>query len=269
MPDSIVEVQNLSITFREKTILDGINLRVQPRKIYSIIGPNGSGKTTLLRTITRNLKPATGQVKLNGVNIHKMPSKAVARSMAFLTQTRSGRSDVDVRQLVSYGRFAHREWWKGNQRQDLEIIEECIHKTGLDDLANRKISTLSGGEQQRAWIAMALAQKPKILILDEPTTFLDVSHQLEILELITNLNVTDDITVLMVLHDINHAARFSDELVIIHQGTLFAHGDPWDMLTPKNLSEVFRIKAHISEDNETKKPVFYAKSVIKNGNQRL
>ncbi len=265
---SILEAQNLSIKIKDKIILEDINFCVSQRKIYSIIGPNGSGKTTLLRAITRNLKPATGQVKLNGKNVHKMPTKEVARSMAFLTQTHSGKSDVNVWQLVSYGRFAHREWWKGIQMEDLEIIEECIQKTGLEELANRKMSTLSGGEQQRAWIAMALAQKPEILIMDEPTTFLDVSHQLEILELISKLNETDDITVLMVLHDINHAARFSDELIIIQEGTLFAHGDPWDMLTPKNLSEVFRVKAQISEDDETKKPIFYARSVIKNGNHR-
>lgn len=263
MPTAILEVQNLSFSIKDKTILQNINFSVDSRKIYTIIGPNGSGKTTLLRIITRNLKPGTGQVRMNGKIIHKMPTKEVAQSMAFLTQTRTGRSDVGVWQLVSYGRFAHRDWWKGRHQEDLEIIEECIHKTGLDDMANRKISTLSGGEQQRAWIAMALAQKPKILILDEPTTFLDVSHQLEILELITDLNGTDDITVLMVLHDINHAARFSDEIIIIQEGFLYAHGDPREMLTPKSLSEVFRINADISIDRETKKPRFYAKSIIR------
>ena len=267
MTPPIIETQDLSITIKNKPILQDVSFGIQQHKIYSIIGPNGSGKTTLLRAITRNLKPAAGQVKLNGKNIHKMPSKEIARSMAFLTQTHSGMSDVNVRQLVSYGRFAHREWWQGNQREDTEIIEECIQKTGLVELADRKVSTLSGGERQRAWIAMALAQKPKILILDEPTTFLDVSHQLEILELVTQLNEEEDITVLMVLHDINHAARFSDELIIIQQGTLFAHGNPWEMLTPENLSKVFRIKAHISEDKETNKPIFYAKSVIKNGSK--
>lgn len=267
MTSSVIEAQNLSINIKNKSILQDINFNVQANKIYSIIGPNGSGKTTLLRAITRNLKPSAGQVRLNGKNIQKMFSKEVARSMAFLTQTHAGMSDVNVHQLISYGRFAHREWWQGKQQEDIEIIEECIQKTGLKDLANRKISTLSGGERQRAWIAMALAQKPKILILDEPTTFLDVSHQLETLELISYLNETENITVLMVLHDINHAARFSDELIIIQGGTLFAQGDPWEMLTPENLSEVFRIRAHISEDSETNKPIFYAKSVIKNGNK--
>ena len=267
MPAEILEVNNLSFSIKDKKILQDVSFCVQQKKIYSIIGPNGSGKTTLLRMITRNLKPSTGLVRLYGKNIHKMTSKEVSRSMAFLTQNHSGKSDVDIRQLVSYGRFSHREWWKRNEQEDLEIIEECIQKTGLNDLADRKLPTLSGGEQQRAWIAMALAQKPKILILDEPTTFLDVSHQLEILELIASLNDNDDITVLMVLHDINHAARFSDELVIIKEGMLFAHGNPWDMLTPENLSEVFRIKAEISLDSETNKPIFHAKSVIRTGSR--
>lgn len=268
MPTAILEVQNLSFKIKEKTILQNISFSVDSRKIYSIIGPNGSGKTTLLRMISRNLKPDTGQVRLYGKAVHKMPTKEVARSMAFLSQTRTGRADVDVWQLVSYGRFAHREWWKGSHQEDQDIIEECIHKTGLEDMANRKISTLSGGEQQRVWIAMALAQKPKILILDEPTTFLDVSHQLEILDLITNLNGADDITVLMVLHDINQAARFSDEIIIIREGTLYAYGDPWEMLTPKNFSEVFRINADISIDRVTKKPIFHANSVIRNGRKQ-
>ena len=261
MMDMIIQASDISVHIKDKRILHGISLGIEKGKIYSIIGPNGSGKTTLLRAMSRNLKPSKGCVNLNGENIFRKPTRQVAREMAVLTQSHSGMNDVSVRQLISYGRFAHRDWWKGKQKEDGTIINECIEKTGLNEFADRRISTLSGGERQRAWIAMALAQKPQILILDEPTTFLDISHQLEVLELVSRLNADEGITILMVLHDINHAARYSDELIVIKDGKLFGSGEPWDMLTPQILQEVFDVEAVITKDAHMDKPVFYAKCV--------
>ncbi len=259
----IIKARNITVDIRKKPILNGININVEKGKIYSIIGPNGSGKTTLLRVISRNLKPVQGDVLLNGQNVHRMNTKKTAKIMAVLTQVHSGMNDVTVRQLISYGRFAHRDWWKAKDKEDTEIIDDCIKKTGLERFSERKISTLSGGERQRAWIAMSIAQKPQILILDEPTTFLDISHQLEVLELVERLNKDENITILMVLHDINHAARYSDELIVIKEGKVYANGEPSEVLTPAIFREVFNVEADISQDGQSSKPYFYAKSVLK------
>jgi iron complex transport system ATP-binding protein len=259
----IIKARNITVDIRKKQILNGISINVEKGKIYSIIGPNGSGKTTLLRVISRNLKPAQGDVLLNGQNVHRMNTKKTAKTMAVLTQVHSGMNDVTVRQLISYGRFAHRDWWKAKDSKDTDIIDDCIEKTGLERFSERKISTLSGGERQRAWIAMSLAQKPQILILDEPTTFLDISHQLEVLELVARLNKDENITILMVLHDINHAARYSDELIVIKDGKVYANGVPSQVLTPAIFREVFNVEADISQNGQSSKPYFYAKCVLK------
>ncbi len=259
--NSILTAKNVSVHIKDHQIISNVSLKIERGKVYSIIGPNGSGKTTMLRALSRNIKPTSGSVSLNGQNIFHMPSKQIAREMAVLTQTHSNMNDVSVRQLISYGRFAHRDWWKGKDPQDKHIIDECIAKTGMKQFENRRISTLSGGERQRAWIAMALAQKPQILILDEPTTFLDISHQLEVLELVSRLNEEEGITILMVLHDINHAARYSDELIVICEGEKYASGEPWEILTSQVFMDVFRVEAVITSDLHNDKPIFYAKSV--------
>lgn len=254
--------KNLSVMIRNQLILSEVSVSIEKGKIYAIIGPNGSGKTTLLRALTRNVKLSTGSVSLFNESIHKMSSKKVARTMAVLTQTHSGMNDVTVKELVSYGRFSHKQWYQGKGKEDDDIIEDCLMKTGLESFSNRKISTLSGGERQRAWIAMALAQKPDLLVLDEPTTFLDIAHQLEILELVSELNKKEGLTILMVLHDINHAARYSDHVFVIKSGKLYKEGSPWEILTQNTLKEVFCVSAIISEDQMSGKPIFYAKEVL-------
>jgi iron complex transport system ATP-binding protein len=182
--------------------------------------------------------------------------------MAVLSQVHNGMSDVTVRELVAYGRFAHREWWRGKAGDDNDIIAWAIERTNLTECDNRKVNTLSGGERQRAWIAMAIAQKPQILLLDEPTTFLDISHQIEVLELVAGLNKEEDITILMVLHDINHAARYSDELIVIKEGDLYARGAPGEILETGLMRDVFNVEAEIAEDSETGRPVFHARRVV-------
>jgi iron complex transport system ATP-binding protein len=262
MMNAILNIENLKIKVPGREIIPDFSAQIDRGKIYSIIGPNGSGKTTLLRAISRNLKPARGTVFLNGRDIFKSGSKAVARQMAVLSQTHNDSSDISVRELVTYGRFAHREWWKGKSDEDKNIIEWAIKRTNLKECEDRKINTLSGGERQRAWIAMAIAQKPQILLLDEPTTFLDISHQLEVLELVQSLNKEDGITIVMVLHDINYATRYADELIVIKEGNLFARGNPGEIINHEILKEVFNVEAEINQDKGTGKPVFYPRKVI-------
>ncbi len=262
MNNAVIKVEDLRVAYKETLILENINLEIHKGKIYSIIGPNGCGKTTLLRAMSRNLKPNDGRVLLNKQNIFKTRTKLVAQKMAVLGQNNTSMSDVTVKTLVHYGRFAHKKWWEG-QTGDNDIVEWALEKTGMSDLQNRKLNTLSGGERQRAWIAMAVAQKPEVMLLDEPTTYLDISHQLEIMELVSRLNREDQITIVMVLHDMNHAARFSDELVVLKDKNIYKQGDPWQVIKDGVLEDVFRVEADIMTDAESQKPVFYAKKVVK------
>lgn len=262
MSEVILQTKDLCVGYRDHRVIQNINLSVERGKVYSIIGPNGCGKTTLMRAISRNIRPASGSVLLDGQNIFKMNTRLVARRIAVLSQNNATMSDVSVRALVQYGRFAHKEWWRGNSSEDVSIVDWALEKTGMTGYSNRKINTLSGGERQRAWIAMSIAQKPEILLLDEPTTYLDISHQLEIMELVARLNREEGITILMVLHDINHAARYSDELVVIHDHRIYQQGDPWSILRGDVLKKVFRVEAELSEDSENGTPIFYAKRVV-------
>ena len=260
--EKILEVRGVSAGYKNNSVLENVDLTVERGKVYSIIGPNGCGKTTLLRVMSRSMKPTGGKVLLDGSDIFRTNTKKVARKMAILAQSNATMSDVTVRKLVSYGRYAHKEWWQGNAAEDTDIVDWAIRRTNLSGYEERKINTLSGGERQRAWIAMSLAQKPELLLLDEPTTYLDISHQLEIMELVSALNREEGITILMVLHDINHAARYSDELVVMKDHGIYRQGDPWEVLSSGDvLSDVFRIEAEITRDTETGKPIFYAKKV--------
>ncbi|MCB2289417.1 ABC transporter ATP-binding protein [Clostridium sp. CS001] len=258
----ILKVENLTVSYNDHKVIDSINLSIEKEKIYSIIGPNGCGKTTLLRAMSRNAKVKSGRVLLEGKDIFKTPTKYVAKKMAVLCQRNDTLLEVTVRDLVQYGRYAHKKWWKGKEDEDETIVNWAINKTGLENLQHRKITTLSGGERQRAWIAMAIAQKPQILLLDEPTTYLDISHQLEIMELILKLNKEEKITIVMVLHDISHAARYSDEIILIHNQNIFKQGDSFSMLESGVLEEVFGVEAEIIQDKEMGKPIFYAKRVL-------
>ncbi len=260
--DIIMEVKGLSVSYKDNKVIDCIDLAIEKGKIYCIIGPNGCGKTTLIRTMSRSIKPQEGHVFLSGSNIFKLKTKNVAKKMAVLYQSNATLSDATVRELVQYGRFAYKEWWKGSYEEDTKIVDWALEKTRLTDFQKRKVNTLSGGERQRAWIAMAIAQKPEILLLDEPTTYLDISHQLEIMELIERLNKEEGITIVMVLHDINHAARYADELIVMKDHKIFKKGDPWTILESDVLKSVFRVEAQITKDMDTNKPIFYAKKVI-------
>lgn len=209
--------------------------------------------------MSRNLRPESGEVLLDGKDIFRTNTKLVAQKMAVLCQNDTSMSDITVKTLVEYGRYAHKKWWAGSDGDDKSIVEWAIERTGMTKLQNRKINALSGGERQRARIAMAIAQKPEIMLLDEPTTYLDIAHQLEILELVAALNREEGITVVMVLHDMNHAARYSDELVLVNNSKIHTIGTPNELIENGELENVFCVEAEILSDTEDNSPIFYAK----------
>lgn len=254
MREFILEGKNITVKIKEKTIIKDINIKVANGEIVSIIGPNGSGKTTLLKVLSRNIKNYSGQVLLNGKPIKNISNKNVAKNMAYVSQNYNSSLDLTVIELITYGRYAHKTWWQGNSKEDLETIQWALERTNLINLKDRKLNTLSGGERQRAWIAMALAQKPKILLLDEPTTYLDICHQVELLQLIKSLNEKDNLTVLMVLHDINQASQFSHKLFVIKNGILTKEGISSEIITEKNLKDVFNINSKVFKREDIEKP---------------
>lgn len=248
--------QNVSVQYGKKSILTNLSLEVPKGKVMTLIGQNGCGKSTLLRIIPRAVTPKSGFCTLDDRPICAYPSKILARRIAYLAQVHTSPPDIDVRTLVSYGRYPYRRAGRGLTKADGEIIANVIRLTGLKPLSEQPLSTLSGGERQRAWIAMTVAQEPEILILDEPTTYLDIGYQMEVLELVRHLNRTLGITILMVLHDLNLAARYSDILAAIRNGSVYTSGAPNEVLTPENLRALFGIDATVTRDRAHDCPFF-------------
>lgn len=231
--------------------LDVGNFKIKKGEIISLLGPNGSGKSTWLRVISRLNKPDTGSVILDGNDIHTMKNIDVAKKLAMLPQMQDHKLDITVNELIEYGRYPHRGNYRKLTSEDREIINWAIDVTKLDKYRNRLLQSLSGGERQRAWIAMAVAQRPEVLLLDEPTTFLDISHQLEVMELVRELNAKLGMTIVMVLHDINQAASYSDRLVVLKAGEIKYDGNPQCVLCREMFQSIFDIDAHIDERNGT------------------
>lgn len=256
----MLEANNIALSFDKKQLFADLSLSIKQGEILSIIGPNGSGKSTILKVLSRRIKPLEGTIFLDGKLINCYGASSLARVMAVLPQSNKAPNDLTVRELVQYGRFPHQCWWKNTKKEDTVVSNWALEKTKLLNLDERLVSTLSGGERQRVWLAMALAQKPRLLLLDEPTTYLDISHQIEILELIVNLNRLEGITVVMVLHDINHAARYSDRVAVLNNGSLFAVGTPEQVINASMLREVFRVEADIWLDN-TNRPLCIARGL--------
>ncbi|MCX7781664.1 MAG: ABC transporter ATP-binding protein [Negativicutes bacterium] len=256
-----LQAQNIYVAFNGKGILTDLSFFIDKGKITSIIGPNGSGKSTLLKTLSKNLVPARGTVYLSGKDLRTVNVKELAKRMAVLFQSSTAPSDVTVRDLVEYGRYPHQNWWQGRSEADNDIVSWAMRQTGVEELADRPVVTLSGGEQQRAWIAMALAQQPSVLLLDEPTTYLDIAHQLEIMELLKRLNRENALSVVMVLHDLNHAAKYSDYIVALHRGKIVAAGSPAEVVTTDMLRAVFAVEVDLWHDQE-QRPVFVARGLV-------
>jgi iron complex transport system ATP-binding protein len=257
-----IGVKNLQIAYGDKVVVKDANIQIYDGEIVTIIGPNGSGKSTLIKAMSRCLKPKSGEVLLDGMNINKIPTKIISRRMAILPQVKNVSGDITVETLVSYGRYPHLNFGQRLKKHDYLAIDWAIEKTGLKKIKTQNVVTLSGGERQRAWIAMALAQKPEILILDEPTTFLDISYQLEVLELVKELNESLGITVVMVLHDLNQAARYSDNIYVLNEGQIYKYGQPREIMNPQLLKDIFRIKAHVYEDEVNSCPYFIPYEII-------
>ena len=229
----------------ESLVLRRLSLEIGDGDIVALVGPNGSGKSTLLRALGRVLKPRRGTVYLDGRAMREWPTREVARKLALLPQGPTLAADLSVHELVWLGRSPHQGLLGLPTREDHEAVRWAIEETGITALAGRRLSELSGGERQRVWVAMALAQQPQVLLLDEPTTFLDLNHQLELLDLIRYLNREHGLTVVMVLHDLNQAARYAKRVVVLKEGEIYADGPPAEVLTPETLRNVFGVEGQV------------------------
>ena len=226
-------------------VLHRLNLAVAPGEVIALVGPNGSGKSTLLRALGRVLRPRGGAVLLDGRAMTEWPTREVARRLALLPQGPTLANDTTVEELVWLGRSPHQGLLGLPTPADHAAVRWAIAETGIGPLVRRQMSALSGGERQRAWLALALAQQPEVLLLDEPTTFLDLSHQLEVLDLIRYLNLEHGLTVVMVLHDLNQAARYAGRIVVLRDGRVYAEGPPAAVLTPAALRDVFGVDGRV------------------------
>lgn len=245
---------DLFVGYGDRSVIEGIDLELLPGKITAIVGANGSGKSTLLRAMSRLLKPRRGQVLLDGKAVHGMPAKQLARTLGLLPQSPIAPEGITVSDLIGRGRHPHQGLFSRWSRADDEAVASAMEMTGTADLSERPVDELSGGQRQRVWVAMALAQGTDILLLDEPTTFLDVSHQIEVLDLLTDLNHTRGTTVVMVLHDLNMAARYADHVVAVAGGKLHASGTPEQVLTADNVRAVFGLESKIIADPLSGRP---------------
>jgi len=260
-----ITAQQIDIAYDDTLIVKGLDLQIPHGQITSIIGPNGCGKSTVLKAVGRLLKTKSGIVYLNGTDIHMLSTKEVAKQMAILPQTPTAPSGLTVGQLVAYGRFPHQRGFGKLREEDKEIVAWALSVTQVTEFEHREVDTLSGGQRQRVWIAMALAQQTELILLDEPTTYLDLAHQLEVLELLFKLNRNQQVTIVMVLHDLNLAARFSDYMVAIRKGEVVEHGSPEVVMTTRTLHEVFAIDADIMIEPRTGRPVYVTYQLIRNG----
>ncbi|MFC4321238.1 ABC transporter ATP-binding protein [Litchfieldia salsa] len=254
---------DLYVGYDEHTILKNMNLFFENNEITTIIGSNGCGKSTLLKAITRIIPHSKGTVLLDGQSIAKENTKRLAQKMAILPQTHDHISGLTVGELVSYGRFPYQNGFGKLSSRDYEVINWAMEVTNTIDYKHRSVDSLSGGQRQRVWIAMALAQETEIIFLDEPTTYLDMAHQLEILELLKTLNETQNRTIIMVLHDLNHAARFSHNLIALKDGSLIKSGKCEDVIQKDILKEVFNIDAEVGRDPRTGRPMCITYDLIR------
>ncbi len=250
-----LEAQAVSLGYGERTIVDALDLRVPPGRITTIVGANACGKSTLLKAMARLLPPTQGAVLLDGKAIHRQPTKQVARVLGLLPQSPIAPDGITVSDLVGRGRHPHQGALARWTRADDDAVAEALQATGTTHLADRAVDELSGGQRQRAWIAMALAQQTDVLLLDEPTTFLDISHQIDVLDLLTDLNRARGTTITMVLHDLNLAARYADHLVAMSEGRILAEGEPSRVLTEDTVRTVFGLNSRILPDPLTGRPM--------------
>ena len=253
--DHTLVARDLTLGYGDRTVIDGLDLVVPPGQVTAIVGANACGKSTLLRSMSRLLAPRGGQVLLDGKQVHKTPAKQLARTLGLLPQSPIAPEGITVADLVGRGRHPHQGMLSRWSAADDEAVAAALDATDTAALADRPVDELSGGQRQRVWIAMALAQRTDLLLLDEPTTFLDVSHQVEVLDLLTDLNRARGTTIVMVLHDLNLAARYSDHLVALVDGRVHASGSPAEVLTEDTVRTVFGLENQVILDPTSGKPL--------------
>lgn len=258
-PTHVFQAEHLVSGYDHKTILHGISLVIPSNKISVMIGANACGKSTLLKTLARLIKPTSGTVTLDGKPISKIPPKQLARVVGLLPQSPIVPEGISVADLVGRGRFPHQSLLSGWTKKDVEAVAEAMEIMNITELANRNIDELSGGQRQRVWIAMALAQQTDILFLDEPTTFLDITYQVEILDLLTDLNRKKGTTIVMVLHDINLSARYADYIFALSQGKLLAEGKPSEVITSSLVKDIFGLDCTVIPDPVSGSPMVIPK----------
>lgn len=243
-----LSTHRLTLAYDRTAIIKNLDLAIPRGRITALVGANGCGKSTLLRGLARLLKPRSGAVYLDTNDLFKLSTKQVAKQLGILAQSPIAPEGLTVRDLVACGRYPYQSWLQQWSPEDERLVELALSITGMTEFAEREIDTLSGGQRQRAWIAMALAQDTEILLLDEPTTFLDLAHQIEVLDLLQELNHTQARTLVMVLHDLNQACRYADYLVALKEGNIYAHGTPKDVMTEEVVREVFGLNSRIIAD---------------------
>ncbi|QAY67958.1 ABC transporter ATP-binding protein [Paenibacillus protaetiae] len=261
---STLEAAGLGLSYGGDYIFENLNLAVPQGKITVLIGSNGCGKSTLLRSMARLLKPQQGSVVLDGAEISTMQTKEVARKLAILPQGPAAPEGLTVLQLVKQGRYPYQSWLKQWSQEDEQAVLSALLATGMDELKEREVDSLSGGQRQRAWIAMTLAQETPIILLDEPTTYLDLTHQIEVLDLLYDLNRKEQRTIVMVLHDINLACRYADHIVAIRKGKIEAEGKPEHIINAGLMANVFQLECEIIPD-----PLFGTPLCVPRGKGRI
>ncbi|SCC04566.1 iron complex transport system ATP-binding protein [Kosakonia oryzendophytica] len=243
-----LSTDKLSVSYQQQTVINALDLSLPAGRVSVLIGSNGCGKSTLLKAMARLLTPQSGRVILDGLDIHASATQQVAQKLAILPQTPIAPEGITVRQLVSLGRFPWQNWLRQWSEEDDQQVNEALRLTGTAALQHRPVDALSGGQRQRVWIAMTLAQGTGTLLLDEPTTYLDLAHQIEILELLRMLNRQQGKTIVMVLHDLNLACRYADHLVAVHDGRVYAQGAPQQIMSETLVQDVFNLRCRIIDD---------------------
>ncbi|MFD2332952.1 ABC transporter ATP-binding protein [Cohnella sp. GCM10020058] len=254
-PTHRFQAEQVVAGYENKTVIHGVDLVIPNHQISVIIGSNGCGKSTLLKTLARLIKPISGKITLDDKPLGKIPPKQLARVVGLLPQSPIVPEGISVTDLVGRGRFPHQSLLGGWSKQDYEAVAEAMTLMNITELANQNIDELSGGQRQRVWIAMALAQQTDILFLDEPTTFLDITYQIEILDLLTDLNRNHGTTIVMVLHDINLSARYADHIFALHQGKLVAEGAPSKVITSNLVKDIFGLNCTVIQDPISSSPL--------------
>ncbi|MCR3751829.1 ABC transporter ATP-binding protein [Lentzea californiensis] len=246
--------EGVTVGYADRVVLDNLDVAIPTGVITTVIGPNGCGKSTLLRTLSRLLKPRQGTVLLDGGDIARLKTKDVAKRMGLLPQTPIAPEGLTVADLVARGRHPHQSWVRQWSSDDADVVAKALHMTGVADLAHRPVDSLSGGQRQRVWISMTLAQGTDLLLLDEPTTYLDLAHAIDVIDLVDDLH-EGGCTIVMVLHDLNLAVRYSDNLIVMKSGSIVAQGHPSQVITSELLLDTFGLQAKVIDDPVSERPL--------------